>query len=262
MQNYNSHLLTKIITTECAPHISSKICSDDNNLNLMKQWLGEKISNKEQLVKRAMDKTNCESESCLYTKIPSLDKSNMDNIFAPKGPWNNTAWLSNQDIDDVLSGYAKKFPTFLHIEYQMRDFAKYGTLNNLDWKDIIGKYKSVGCVVNTDLSSNGGQHWTAFYIDIPGQTVEYFDSAAQVPYPEFTEFSIKTAHILSQLTNKKFNDILATKIEHQKENTECGVYSLYYILSRLHGVPHKAFELKRVPDDMMVMFRKCLFRNS
>jgi Ulp1 family protease len=145
----------------------------------------------------------------------------------------------------------------------MRDFKlQGGELANLDWKTLSQKYDHLGCVLNTDVSGGPGEHWTAIFIDFKNGTVEYFDSAAQIPHKEFSDFIIETAHELTKLTSKKYTDVLVTKIEHQKENTECGVYSLYYILSRLHGVKYSAFEFKRVPDDMMVDFRKFLFRHS
>jgi hypothetical protein len=200
----------------------------------------------------------------LYKKIPTLDKSQLDERFNPEGPWNSVKWLSNTDIDQVLEKYAEKFPRFKHMHFEMRDFvARGGDLARVDWADMAKKYDYLGCVLNTDLTGGSGEHWTAIFVDFKRGTVEYFDSAGVTPpHCEFTDFVVDTAHKLTEATGRQFRDVLVTKIVHQLDNTECGVYSLYYILSRLHGVKHEAFEYKRVPDDVMVDFRRFLFRNS
>jgi len=46
---------------------------------------------------------------------------------------------------------------------------------------------------------------------------------------------------------------------HQRGDTECGVYSLYYIRQRLEGTPARWFATDTVPDDAMIKFRKHLF---
>ena len=252
--------------TECAPHtkkLADNVCSTKESLDALKSWLKSSSSRPEKIIEEAKKATGCDSESCLYKAVDVLNDKDLDTRFNPKGPWNSTRWLSNTDIDDVLDLYNKKFPRFKHVEFQMRDFATHGgSLARVNWKDVSQRYDCLGCILNTDVTGGRGEHWTALFIDYKKGTVEYFDSAGQTPHREFSEFVINTAHQLSQITGKKFRDVLVTKIEHQKENTECGVYSLYYILSRLHGVEYRAFEFRRVPDDMMVEFRKFLFRHS
>lgn len=252
--------------TECAPNVekvSKNVCSTQQAVDELRNWLKTATKNPERVVDEAKQRTGCDSESCLYKKIDVLDKKDLDQRFNPAGPWNSTAWLSNSDIDGVLALYAKKFPRFKHVEFQMRDFKKQGgKLSRLDWCETAKKYDMLGCVLNTDLTGGPGEHWVAFNVDFKNGTVEYFDSAGQVPHGEFSEFAVETAHKLSECTGRTFHDHMVSKIEHQKENTECGVYSLYYILSRLNGVRYTAFEFKRVPDDVMVEFRKFLFRHS
>lgn len=250
---------------ECAPQIKmigTNVCSSTENLTKIKKWLQTTSGKPEKIIAEAKAKTSCDSESCLYRNISTLSESDLDDRFKKEGPWNTTAWLSNEDIDkNVLADYAKKFPRFKHQEFEMRDFeARKGELSKLNWLDLAKRYDSLGCALNTDKTGGAGEHWTAFYVDFKNGTVEYFDSAGQTPLHEFSEFAIAVADELSKI--KKFTDEMVCKIEHQRENTECGVYTLYYILSRLHGVPFKTFEFKRVPDDMMVEFRKYLWRHT
>jgi hypothetical protein len=69
-----------------------------------------------------------------------------------------------------------------------------------------------------------------------------------------------TKHKLAKKLNKKVNDVLVNKIQHQSDTYSCGVYSLYYILSRLENIPSTAFQHIKVPDESMHKFKEHLFR--
>ena len=68
---------------------------------------------------------------------------------------------------------------------------------------------------------------------------------------------------MEKTLNKKVNDIIVTKIVNQVDNHSCGSYSLYYIISRLDGIPYKHFSNIKIGDETMHKFRKeHLFRQS
>ena len=46
---------------------------------------------------------------------------------------------------------------------------------------------------------------------------------------------------MEKTLNKKVEDVVVTKIVNQADNHSCGSYSLYYIISRLEGVPYSHF---------------------
>ena len=52
-----------------------------------------------------------------------------------------------------------------------------------------------------------------------------------------------------------------TELEIQKSHTECGVFSLIYIYSRLKGKPQNWFAVIGIKDSHMLKFRKRLFLN-
>lgn len=56
--------------------------------------------------------------------------------------------------------------------------------------------------------------------------------------------------------------LAVTGVCHQRSQTECGPYALYYIRSRLEGVPAEDFAnpAARVSDETMEAFRQHLFR--
>jgi hypothetical protein len=46
----------------------------------------------------------------------------------------------------------------------------------------------------------------------------------------------------------------------QYSNTECGMYSLYFIINMINGVPFRKFVKRRIPDKDMLELRKVIFQ--
>ena len=49
-----------------------------------------------------------------------------------------------------------------------------------------------------------------------------------------------------------------SNIRHQRLGTECGAYSIYYILSRISGTGYKEFRKDEIPDSKMLKLRSLL----
>jgi len=284
----NDHEKVKelVIANECAPGTKGRndpdgICTKDKYISRLGDFLESKfktplLGDKKKIIKKAMEKTDCGSESCLYSHgmlkgvLPSSGK---DEFFNPKGPHNNEKWLSNEDIDDVLDKWNKIFPEYIHIDCHMNNFedhAKGKSDNNspelavIKWKKIIdnGKYKKLGCVINTDNYGDSGQHWVSIFVDLPGRSVEYFDSAAGSMSQEMLDFVSKTASTLLDLTGHLHKERYLHVFKHQRQNNECGMYSLFYQLCRIHEVSPDYFESVAISDELMNNFRRSLFRWS
>lgn len=263
---------------ECAPTVGNDdgVCSTGGTVERIKEWIAKQkaadlVHTAKDVIEHAKKVTKCESESCIYTKrsalleyiTPALAKRELLERFAPKGPHNSTDWLSNDNIDQVLELYVKKFPQFYHVPYQMADFEKYGgELASVDFQTVSKTYKSLGCVLNTDKHGGPGQHWVALYVDFQGQTFEYWDSAGSPPFDEIHNFMVNTVEQLNAAGGKYKPVVVCKDIVHQKADTECGVYSLYFIINRLNGIPYKFFQSNEIPDSVMEQFRKYLFRHS
>jgi hypothetical protein len=190
--------------------------------------------------------------------------------FKPPGPANGTALLDNFNIDETLQRWAhiandefgKKF---YHIPFQMIDFDKTGTeLSKLDISDLIKKgYDSFGVVLNTDVSSGRGIHWFCLYGDLRADPVrlEYFNSSGYPPKPEVQVW------LERQIINLKKSGINAEYVyatggrQIQYSKTECGVWSLVYILSRLTDHPFHWIAQVGANDEDMISFRARLFRS-
>lgn len=273
------------------------VCSSPEVIKKMSDFLesmGEKLSNKnindhgvkKEIVEKMKEKTGCSSESCAVQNkhfeefaSPFVIKENLKN-FKTKGPANSTEWLSNFDIDDVLNEVKKAYADekFWNIPFQMRDFKKNApdtnaddtTKNeNLETFDIVKKYKEgyrcFGVVINTDYSTGKGVHWFCLFVDMrtDNVTIEYFNSSGSEPLTEISAWMKKTKVLLEkEFPNKKVEDLVVSKEEHQKDDHSCGVYSLYYVISRVSRIPYQYFENNLVKDSKMHKFRNFLFRHD
>lgn len=247
---------------ECLVPDGHGVCSSPRVIGELRRWLElpDTVPPRE-VVDEAKERTGCGSEACLYTSPYVESKGELDERFKPAGPWQSRDWLSNSNIDQVLDMYVSRFPRTLHVPFQMIDFPEYGgDLAATDWKRVAKRYNSVVCVVNTDRRGGAGKHWVCVYVDVPGCTVEYFDSAGQPPPDMVVTWLTGAAIQLGDALGEPTRDVLVTSMQHQRGESECGVYCLFYIVARLAGVPYRFFEHTRVPDSDMEAFRAHLFR--
>jgi hypothetical protein len=194
--------------------------------------------------------------------------------FKPKGPANSTALLNNNNIDQNLEQWAKLShklfnKKFWHIPFQMIDFADMHTeLSNLDVYDLIKRgYDCFGVVMNTDISANRGKHWFCLYGDLAHAgtkedpyKLEYFNSSGNPPMDEVLTWLEHQTHRMLR-DHKKYCEIVRSaprRLQHSK--TECGVWSILYIRSRLENKPPSWFYSVNANDHDMIEMRKKIFR--
>jgi hypothetical protein len=247
-------------------------------------------------LEKAKKRLNCDSESCVVSHrdfkkfaiknhIISNDKleENLETRFKIEGPRNSTEWLSNYDIDQTLQDWAFKFEDFFPCPFAMIDFDKTGDylhkynmdsiyLGEYSKKTIMGKVKipcrTFGCAVNTDVDAGNGKHWMALFVDMRDKklwTIEFFNSTGEPPQKSIVNWTKKTKEILEQYIQKNnlniiVEIIIVSSLEHQESNTECGLYTLFYIRARLENVPYSRFLEQEIPDENMIEFRKHCFR--
>jgi len=254
------------------------------------------IKNEIESVKK---KLKCENETCVVSNpkfthfaIHShiVNKSelneNLNTRFKPEGPRDNNDWLSNEDIDSNLQDWACKFEDFFPCPFAMIDFDETNDdLNKYKLHEIysgerpkntiLGKMqvpcRTFGCAINSDVSSGKGIHWMALFIDMRPQneeepwTIEFFNSAGSPPQDSINKWmDAKKIELEEYLkSNNKNNQVILAKVhklEHQMSSTECGVYTLFYIRSRLENIPYTKFLQEVIPDENMEEFRKHCFR--
>jgi hypothetical protein len=216
----------------------------------------------------------CKTERCVLERmkkdeddedvIEEIDKS-LENI-KPEGPALTTTWLNNDNIDRVLDSYSKELPDFRYYNTCLMNLAE-GSLSRINiLEDYENNIKHSVCVVNTTRVCHPGRpcgdHWVCFHVDMTDRdhvVFEYFNSAGGSQPPEIITLFKQQKNMLQQKypnikITVKYNDIV-----HQNGNSECGVYCLYFIRSRLEGTDMERFKNARISDEAMIMFRRYIF---
>ena len=216
----------------------------------------------------------CETEQCwIRQKFTQnkIDSSVIKDSFAPYAPkiWkkNPNEWLNSLDIERVMKQHEKAMPNFIFIGPSPIDFdtkKKYGEcvwneLCNFSLKDLIAKGKNkIGMIFNLDPHYKEGCHWFSTFVDVKKKYIFFIDSTGD-KMPK--EIQVLTDRIKQQGEDLGINFTLyENDFEHQLENTECGMYSLYINIQLLYGrkTPHW-FMNNRVPDKDMERLRKKYF---
>lgn len=194
--------------------------------------------------------------------------------FKPIGPVDTTLF-SNFVIDNALGNHlAVLDDTFLALDVNLMDFIDYGgSLSKIEPSKLGVKYngkeyKHFGCVMNTlvmkgDLRKVG--HWVAVYGDFRNPklaTLEYFNSSGQNPPNALKDWMADFAKRSTEVRGILCKDLVASNIVHQKSQTECGIYALYYVVSRFVGIDYKKFREARIPDDYVTRFRSKMFNDQ
>jgi hypothetical protein len=158
--------------------------------------------------------------------------------FKPEGPALAHTWLTNWDIADVLQQYKRRFHFFDYLESEMMDFQDYeNDLRHFSPTKLKPGITCFACVLNTDKHTGSGKHWVTLFCDMrrtPG-TVEYFNSANNSAPREVIKFFERLAQQYGGAEKKQVEyHETAGSISHQRGNSECGMFSLYYVWHRLH----------------------------
>lgn len=207
------------------------------------------------------------------------EKAIIDEIqtnFKPIGPVNNELF-NNYVIDNaIVNQVARLDPTFLGVDVNLMDFPDYmGSLTKLKptpggitCGSDDGEYKHFGCVLNTLLSSGNLKkvgHWVAMYGDFRNDrlnTIEYFNSSGNNPPKRVEEWMNAFAEECSRVRGVRCISLVASNIRHQKSETECGIYAMYYIVARFIGVGYKKFREAVIPDEYVNRFRSKMFNDQ
>ncbi len=254
----------------------SRSCLSNDQVNSLKNnWNNnnsDKInssSNSKEILNQLGEKTSCKNELCVVEKVnPSLK-----GVFAPKAPeeWKKdiNTWLTNIDINKVMNQYEQTYKCFEFIGPSPIDFdtmnngkCVWDELCNFDLSNHIqnGK-KKIGIIFNTDTHDGDGEHWISLFINIQRSMIFFFDSVGS-PAPnevkQFVDRVIEQGNKLDSPVHFIFDQ--NHPIEHQYKNTECGIYSLFFIIhmleDKINGEYLKTHILK---DKYIEKYRKIFF---
>lgn len=201
-----------------------------------------------------------------YLELLSEDvKDELENkVFRPEGPQGRFEWLSTLDINRVLYQYEKKYNGFKFLGAVPIDFMKldYLPFKKLKFSDLeeegIDKF---GIIFNTDKSYQSGKHWISLYADLKNAQVYFSDSVGKKPPAQVEEYM---GRIEDYLKKKKLPniDVRYNKTPHQQGNSECGVYSINFIIRLLKGKSFDHITRKRLKDEKINKCRTVYFGNA
>jgi len=276
----------------CSPKDKNKInkfsCYTDNNLyKLRNLW---NIRHKDMVISTNDTKeihkllthhmsNVCNKESCwLKQKFISSDISkDMMESFAPKSPkeWkqNPNDWLSTTEIMKVMKQYEKAYNCFDFIGPSPIDFDTKLMYGECVWNEICnfsiseqiknGKTK-IGFIFNTDTHEKPGQHWISLFVNIKKSQIFYFDSVGEKATKQVMDL---VNRIISQGNKEnpkiKFKFDSNVGVEHQYGSSECGIYSIFFIVHMLEDKITKHYLKNHIlKDEYMQKFRKIYFNDD
>lgn len=210
----------------------------------------------------------CDNQRCWIKQdfVKRMDKKIKNdlskNTYRPKGTQGRFDWLSTTNIDQVIKQYEDKYQDFKFLGTVPIDFDDLPGLGikNLNFMDLINNNKTkIGIVFNLDEHHKSGSHWVSMYSDLKKGNVYFFDSYGLKPEKRIRKFMRRvTRFIENDLTNKNV-DVRHNKNRHQYKNSECGVYSINFIVRQLNGETFDDITSNKILDNKMNKCREVYF---
>jgi hypothetical protein len=299
--NQNRH--TKRMNCSPAVNISVKnSCYTPKILLMIRDAYNKDHSEKDKIAESDPEKlwnilnsrfVQCSKEDCWLKELkdPELIKKIDRYIFAPDKPFewkkNPNEWLSNYDIMNVLEQYEQKYKHFEFIGPTPIDFDEVvggrcveNELCKFSLQENIkrGK-KQIGIIFNLSPHTSTGSHWVSLFIDVNERIIFYFDSAGESIPSEINTFVERVQKQIEENGNgHKYTFYQNYPKEHQMGNTECGVYSLFFIITMLTSMSPMTkknnkqqkmtmrqkinlFKKKTIPDKYIEQYRNIYFND-
>jgi hypothetical protein len=280
----------KLIKLQCSPSSKKKSnksysCLTDEALFQLKEMWNKRHPDAIIKFKSPFDIWNslqlylsnvCDKESCWLTQKFTNGKMKkiLEGSFAPKSPdlWkiNPNEWLSSVDISNVMRQYEEAYSCFkflgpspIDFDYRNMEECVWPELCNFQLKDEINKNISkIGIIFNLDPHYKSGSHWISLFINIKKSNIFFFDSAGEKIPNEVKELVDK---IIDQGKKLSINFTFDQNhpVEHQFGDTECGIYSLFFIIYMLEdAIDGKHLKKKIYKDKYIEKYRKVFFNQE
>jgi hypothetical protein len=184
--------------------------------------------------------------------------------FRPSGPNGQFTWLNTVDINKVMDQYQTKYSEFKFLGAVTIDFDELDSLGikDLDFKKLTSEGKTkIGVIFNLDEHYKSGSHWVASYADLKKGKVYFYDSYAVEPEKRIRKFMRRVVGAIKDIYGKSENqiDVRHNKVRHQFKNSECGVFSLSFILRSLQGKTFDEIANSGVNDEEINKCRQVYF---
>ena len=175
--------------------------------------------------------------------------------------------MSTFNINDTMAQYERKYKGFKFFGAVPMDFGDISNIerDDIDYNTDYNKYYNqgitkLGVIFNLDNHDQPGSHWTAMYTDLEKAEIFYFDSFGITPEPRVRALMRAQANYLVSI-GKKLDDIRVdrNKIQHQRGNNACGVYSINFLVRMARGDDFNTLCKNVIPDQKMNKCRLVYF---
>lgn len=220
--------------------------------------------------------------------VNQSNKIELKDSFKPIKPtsWtlNEKEWLNTNDIMNVMTQYEDKYHSFKFLGVHPMDFADRFSgdsksasssasdrcvspvMCNFSVKDLLrAKKTQCGVVLNIDYHDEPGSHWVSLYIGLSPRLVNfgcfYIDSTSSSTPIEVVKFMNSVKQQIEEYykhTTKTFV-LLENKKQIQFKNTECGMFSIYFLLQFLQRKNFKQIVNSPIDDDKVHRLRNEYF---
>jgi hypothetical protein len=289
-KNIKNKTQKKFKKLNCSPenkHNEYTCYSENDLVKLKDMWNARhpdkpiKTNNSKQIWQQLKDyyASICNKESCWVrqmTKNTKMEQELLD-AFAPEAPkeWNKNPneWLSSIDILEVMNQYEKKYKCFDFLGPSPIDYDTHKLYGECVWEELchfnleqqIKKgHTKFGVIFNLDPHYKGGSHWVSLFINVKKKTIFYFDSAGEtIPsqIKKFVDSVIEQGDNLKYPIDFKFDE--NHPVEHQYGNTECGIYSIFFVVHMLEDkITGHYLKNHVLKDEYMQQFRHVFYNND
>lgn len=215
-------------------------------------------------------KSKCKSQTCWLTQefMSELDEYRKDLLqkftFRPLAPEGQFKWLNTININEVMQQYERVYPEYKFLGAVPMDFDKLPSLGiaNMDLDELMkdGIYK-LGIIFNLDEHWQPGSHWVAGYMDVKKGLTYYFDSYGYEPDKRVSKLFRRIANYSEEKLGVKA-DAKNNKTRHQRGNSECGMFSINFILRLLEGDSFDDICNNIIKDHSVNKLRLKVFRDA
>jgi hypothetical protein len=195
---------------------------------------------------------------------------------------NPRTWLSNWDIHNVMVQYAAAnvyhyaFLGVFPIDFAMisqSGACMHSSLCTINVEKYLNEGKSfIGLITNLDRHDQSGSHWTSTFMVIdpklPTYGAYYYDSTGNSVPNYLFPFIKNVKEQCDKLFPHKEFKIIQNKKQHQRKNTECGIFSMLFQIRWInkHIVKKNNTSFEEITgnpyidDENMLRIRDHLFR--
>jgi hypothetical protein len=182
--------------------------------------------------------------------------------FKPPMPtaWlkNKFTWLNTTDILNVMRQYEKLYREFKFFGPVPVDCPKdiYCELTNIDLGKMNRKgVNMVGVIFNLDKHNESGSHWVGLFANMQDNSITYYDSTGNPP-PDYIKY------FMEMLKRQMRSGVVIdwNKKKHQFGGSECGVYSMNFIIESIKGNKLSEIEKKTISDYSVNVLRNYFYR--